>query len=778
MNLNIKKDFREILKMSIRKVLILSVASVCIIVACNKEPNRNNKEFTTWQEYGGGPSASKYVTFKQINKSNVDQLKVAWFYPTNDNKTYQFNPIIVDTVMYVLAKNNSLVALNARTGKEIWIQANLRGITRRGINFWESKDGKDKRLIFAMNNYLEEINATTGKSILSFGKNGLVDLTHGLGRDPKTLSRAQSNTPGEVYKNLIILGTGTGESYMSPPGFIRAYNVLTGKLVWTFHTLPQPGEFGYNTWPKDAYKYIGGVNCWGEMSLDMKRGIVYCPVGSPTYDYYGADRIGKDLFGDCLVALDASTGKLKWYFQFVHHDLWDSDPAAAPQLITVNHDGKRIPAVAQATKQGFLFVFNRVTGKPLWPIKERPVPKSHTPGEQSWPTQPFPTVVPPFSRQGMTPNMVSPYLLTKKEQAYWKKRIDTSQTGLYTPLSTKHATVALPGAVGGSNWGSTASNPKTGVVYVHNNAWPSFYPTLKKVKSTGGNKKHWVSPIAEGKNIFMKNCQACHGANRQGNGSAPSLVDLGDKVTPGDFTQIVGSGRGEMPSFSYLSTTQVRDLYIYLAGAMGSGSGSKLPSGPVVGSGGAPGGLKARHVVRKGGISGPPYPKGVKVPPQRYYFNGWGLGYPYVIRPPWSTIVAYDLNTGKIKWKIPLGTDKSVEEATGKKNTGVPKSQRKGMIVTSTGLLFSTAGDGHVYAYDASTGKTLWKAKLPMGTEGMPSMYEVDGREYLVVTSTSPLTWAADDMKSSGETPRSGVTVNDNKSHAKGGYVVFALPKK
>jgi len=373
--------------------------------------------------------------------------------------------------------------------------------------------------------------------------------------------------------------------------------------------------------------------------------------------------------------------------------------------------------------------------------------------------------------------MVSPYLLTKEERAYWKERIDTSQTGLFTPLSTKHGTVTIPGAVGGANWGNTASNPNNGMVYVYTIAWPSFYPPLKKVGSSGGKgQHHWVNPIVDGKNIFMKNCQACHGANREGNGSAPSLVNLGDKVNPGDFRQIVGSGRGEMPSFSYLNTTQVRDLYIYLAGAMGS-SESKLPSGPVVASGGAPGGLKDRHVVRKGGMVGPPYPKGVKVPPQRYFIQGWGLGEPYVIKPPWSSIIAYNLNTGKIKWRRPIGTDKSVEESAGVKNTGVPKAQHNSMIVTSTGLLFSTAKDGHVYAFDASTGKKLWSAKLPMGTEGMPSMYEIDGREYLVVTSTSPLIWAADDMKSSGETPRSGASVNNDKSHAKGGYVVFALPK-
>jgi quinoprotein glucose dehydrogenase len=362
----------------------------------------------TWREYGGSPDQSKFFAIGQIRPTNVAQLTQAWFYPTGDSVAYQFNPIIVDSVMYVAAKNNSLVALNAKTGKEIWIHADLRAMTRRGVSYWESADRSDRRLLFTTNNYLQAIDAKTGLSIRTFGDSGIVDLREGLGRDPASITRVGPTTPGRIFENLLILGSSTGEEYLASPGHIRAYDVRTGKIAWVFHTIPQPGEFGYDTWPKEAYRYIGGVNAWGEMSVDVARAIIYIPLGSPTYDYYGADRRGANLFGSSLVALDARTGKRIWHFQFVHHDLWDYDPTAAPQLITIHRDGKKVDAVAQATKQGFMFVFDRVTGTPVFPIEERAVAPSDVPGESAWPTQPFPTVLPPFARQTMTSADLTP----------------------------------------------------------------------------------------------------------------------------------------------------------------------------------------------------------------------------------------------------------------------------------------------------------------------------------------------------------------------------------
>ena len=318
--------------------------------------------------------------------------------------------------MYALGRNGSaLIALDATTGKEIWIHDGLTGIITRGINYWQSQDGKDRRLLFSINSYLQAIDARTGKSILSFGKNGIVDLREGLRRAEGTDRRVQSRTPGKVWKNLLIMGSAAGEAWVTPPGDIRAYDTVTGKRVWQFHTVPEPGEFGYDTFPKDAYKYVGGANNWGEMSVDEDRGIVYVPTGSATYDFYGADRHGTNLFANCILALDTRTGKRLWHFQTVHHDLWDLDNVSAPQLVTVRHNGRRVDAVAHAGKTGFMYVFNRVTGEPLWPIEERPVPKSDVPGEQAWPTQPFPTKPPPFAKLTFGIDDVNPWLLSPEQ---------------------------------------------------------------------------------------------------------------------------------------------------------------------------------------------------------------------------------------------------------------------------------------------------------------------------------------------------------------------------
>jgi len=766
--------------------LLVSVSLVCSALLIQQPIDQtgrdvNEDQHKTWRDYGGGPDQSKFVELDDITKQNVNQLKVAWFYSTGDKNVYQFNPLIVGDTMYVLAKDNSLVALNATTGEEIWIHAHLDGIAGRGINYWESKDGKDRRLLFQMNSYLQAIDAKTGKSILSFGENGLVDLREGLDRPTGSIVRAQSNSPGKIFGDLILLGSSPGEKHISAPGHLRAYNAVTGKLAWTFHTIPHPGEYGYDTWPKDAYKYIGGVNTWGEISVDAKRGIAYFPLGSPTYDFYGGDRIGSNLYGNCILALDAQTGKRLWHYQLVHHDLWDYDLSAAPQLITVNHKGKRIDAVAMAAKNGFLFAFDRVTGKPLWPIEERPVPKSDTPGEQSWPTQPFPTVLQPFGRQNMTSADVNPYLLTDQERADWKRRIDAMGKGLYTPLSVKRETVAIPGAVGGASWGSTAANPDKGLVYVRSIDYPSVYSKLQRrdpptLEELAGN-----TPQSEGgQTLYDKNCQVCHGIDRKGK-IGPQLMDLESRFNFDKFQHLVYTGKGEMPAFPQLDEVSMRALFSFLTNQIGNTSTNsptdlkvdKL-SGPVVGSGGAPGGSQLREVSKGDRASsklwtnvyGVPYPSGVTVPITRYFIApGYGLGFPHIISPPWSTITAYDLNTGKIKWAIPLGRDMELSAQGVKENTGLLNSNRNGMIVTSTGLIFCTAKDGKVYALDADTGKELWAGKLPAGTEGLPSLYQSKGKHYLVVPATMPLRWGRMEAPAQLETPAS-----------QRGYVVFSLP--
>jgi quinoprotein glucose dehydrogenase len=728
---------------------------------------------TEWRDYGGTPDQSKYVVLDDITKENVDQLEIAWIYPTSDERAYQFNPIVVDNVMYVLAKNSSLVAIDLVTRKELWIHANLRGITNRGVNYWESKDRKDRRLIFTLEDTLQAIDARTGKSILSFGQNGIVDLRQGLDRDPRTIRRVSSSTPGRIFEDLIILGSSPGEGYFSAPGHIRAYNVVTGKLAWTFHTIPRPGEFGYDTWPKDAWKYVGGANVWGEITLDEKRGIAYFPVSSPTYDYYGADRHGMNLFSDCLLALDARTGKRLWHFQMVHHDLWDYDPTAAPQLITVRKDGKTIDAVAQATKQGFMFVFDRVTGEPVWPIEERPVPKSDVPGEQSWPTQPFSTLE-PTARQVVKPDDLTPYLISDAERAEWRERISKARTGMFTPPALVEAAI-VPGAVGGTNWGNTAANPDAGIVYLLNQDFPSFYKLIPLDDDPNAMMRRFGPPdaasVQRGAGLYKEKCAMCHGEDRAGTPAAPSLLEVGNRIGAPQLRRTIIYGIGRMPPIGHIEEEQIRDIHAFLGGGprmpfrSGPAEALPMPDGPVVASGGAP---REKADADASVPAMQSYPEGVDAPAQRY-FTDYGLGYPYLLAPPWSTIIAYDLNRGVIKWKKPLGQDRDVAREGGS-GTGVPRgAQRQGMIVTSTGIVFSTARDGRFYAFDADNGEVLWSAELPMSTEGLPAVYELDGRHHIVVNATTPLTSGLNSRESGIGSP---------EPLGRGGYVVFSLPKK
>ena len=448
---------------------------------------------------------------------------------------------------------------------------NLQGIAPRGINYWESRDRKDRRLLYQRNHQLEALDALTGKPILTFGKDGAVNLREGFaGRDPATVGRVQSSTPGKIFENLILLGSATGENYMATPGDLRAYDVVTGKEAWRFRTIPHPGEFGYDTWPKDAYKYVGGTNTWGEITVDAARGIAYFPTGSPTYDYYGADRPGANLFGTSLVALDARTGKRLWHFQMVHHDLWDYDNCAAPQLTTIRRDGKTIDVVAQAGKTGFLYVFDRVTGEPIWPIEERPVPKSDIPGEQAWPTQPFPTAPPPFAAQTLSSDDVNPYVLSPAEQDEWRKRIANARNqGLFTPPALID-TIAIPGANGGANWGNTAAHPTNGTVYVQSINVPSIYRlSLEEPGRAGGPGRGGAPPaaVAQGQALYTERCQSCHGPDLRGTGTLPSLVDVTGRLSPDALREVITGGRQAMPPFRDFTNVQMEAVIAFLGSA-------------------------------------------------------------------------------------------------------------------------------------------------------------------------------------------------------------------
>lgn len=733
---------------------MLVATGLFVYVSCNT--GHDSHKHATWSQYGGGPDQSKYFDATQITKENVGQLQQAWIYETEDNIPYMFQPIVVDSIMYVLGKNSSLIALSIVTGNEIWIHTNLQGITRRGMNYWESKDRKDRRLVFTLNNSLQEIDALTGKTIESFGNAGYVDLRVGLDRDPTSIRRMQAMMPGVIFDDKIILGSAPGEAYFSPPGHIRAYNIITGKLEWTFHTVPHPGEFGYETWPKDAYKYVGGVNVWSEMSVDQDRGIVFLPLGSPTYDYYGADRLGSNLFGNSLVALDARTGQRIWHYQTVHHDIWDYDLSSAPQLITVEQEGKRTDAVAVATKHGFVFVFNRETGEPLFPIEEKPFPASDMPGEQAWPTQPI-SSLPSFTAHEVTKETLNPFFPDSIRQK-WLRRLDSTKSGLFVPLSDKYETITMPGAVGGANYGNSASDPKNGILYILTHEYASVYRLNKveppKIDLTENDLKA-VSAF------YAANCQSCHGDKLQGL-SGPSLVNAGQRMFYDEFRNLVQNGQGRMPGIPHVDEQTMSSLFKYMGGVPrsfnfpGRRGENKKVTGPIVDSGGAfipPDAIKAAPLSD--------YPDGVSHPENRYtteYGMEWmGLG-----SPPWSSILAYDLNKGTIKWRKPVGQDSAYVQ--GDPSKGAPAGVlRKGMVITSTGLVFATAKGGKLYAFDADNGKIFWETTLSNEVQGQPAMYTYKGRQYLVVNAC-------------------GNFGPDSYNHAvkpgamKKGYVVFALP--
>jgi quinoprotein glucose dehydrogenase len=453
------------------------------------------RPFNTWTQYLGGADSSQYSSLSQINKSNVKQLAVAWSYPTGDGVQYLFNPLVVDGVMYVQAKNNSLVALDAVTGRELWAHAFQGPVTSRGMNYWESKDRADRRLFTTNGGFLTAIDARTGQTVQSFGDNGRADLRTGLDRDLTNVPPIQTNNPGRIFEDTLIMPLmRSGADYSYVPGDIHAYNVRTGKLLWQFHTVPRPGEFGYDTWPKDFWTRSGGGINWNELTIDEKRGIAYIPTGTGKWDHYGADRVGQNLFANSIIALDARTGKRLWHFQTVHHDLWDYDLPAGPKLLTVKHDGKNVDVVIQPTKHGFLFVLDRVTGQPLWPIEERAVPKSDVPGEQAWPTQPFPTKPPPFARQSLTEKDVSPYM-PEAEQAAWREKIRNARNeGLFTPPSMQ-GTVTIPGVGGGASWGTAAVDPAKGYLYIVSKDAPAIV-TITPPGNSAADQKGKAVPHA------------------------------------------------------------------------------------------------------------------------------------------------------------------------------------------------------------------------------------------------------------------------------------------
>jgi quinoprotein glucose dehydrogenase len=671
-----------------------------------------------WPVYGGDAAGTRYSPLNQIHRGNVAKLEVAWTYDTNDGAgASQTTPLMVEGVVYGITPSHKAVAIDAATGKRIWqFDAGVSGnMPNRGLMYWAETDrqrtGGERRLFLGVRNWVFAIDARTGKGIPSFGVNGRIDLREHLGRPVEGIS-VSLTSPGAIYKDLMILGGRWPESLPSAPGDIRAFDVRTGKLRWSFHTIPHPGEPGNETWPKDAWTYSGSANSWPGMALDLKRGIVYVPTGSAANDFYGADRAGDNLYSDTLLALDANTGKRIWHFQAIKHDIWDRDFPSPPSLVTVKRNGRNIDAVAQTSKQGWLYLFDRVTGAPLFPMEKRKVPASEVPGEVTAETQTFVLKPAPFARQELTESILS---RRTPEVAQWaRQRFAELKSGpQFTPFGLLKETVIMPGFDGGSEYGGSAYDPETNMLYVNANdiAWTSS-----------------LAPNASGpapKTTYLTQCAVCHGDNMQGSPPQfPSLRDLSGR-TPEQLTKIIRQGSGRMPPYPNLKDQEVAALVQFLL------------------SGEAKEGLNPQAETK-----GP-----------KYRFTGYHKfldpdGYP-AVEPPWGTLNAINLNTGEYAWKVPLGEYPELSAqgvpTTGTENYGGP-------VVTAGGLVFigATNFDKKIRAFDKATGKLLWQATLPFSSNATPITYEAGGRQYVVVYASGG--------KDKPKSPTGGV------------YVAFALP--
>jgi quinoprotein glucose dehydrogenase len=676
--------------------------------------NSISPDYSTWATYAGTKEGNRYSSNNQINVHNVANLQEAWTYSTKDKDTdnhseMQCNPIVVDGTLYCTSPRLKLFALDAATGDQKWVFDPAVGDTTakisygisRGVVYWEDERGNDKRIFYGAMSKLYAVNASDGTPVKSFGKNGSIDLRESLDRENIENGSLFVKTPGVIFKDLLIIGMSVSEGAEALPGHVRAFDVRTGKQRWIFHTIPHPGEYGYDTWEdKDAWKKIGAANSWAGMALDQKRGIVYVPTGSAAPDFYGSTRKGPNLFANSIIALDAATGKYIWHYQTTHHDLWDRDLPANPNLVTINHHGKKIDAIAQISKQGYVYLLDRTNGKPVFPIEEKPVPQDALPGEKPWPTQPIPTLPETFSRQKFGPEDVSD-LSPETHKELMERYIQVKNRAQFTPPSKKGGWT-FPDFGGGGEWGGAAVDLETQIMYVNSNEVPSSLIMIDAPKNNANDH----SMRASGQAVYSKYCISCHGAKLKGSSDYPSLLNLNKKYNEQQVKQFIENGRNMMPSFKQIPENEKNALVEFL--------------------------LKSKEINSTVKVA---ETNNLPIDQVPYIMTGYNRfvdkdGYPGN-KPPWGTMNAVNLNSGKLLWKVPLGEYAELIKkgipVTGSRNYGGP-------VVTKGGLVFIAATlDEKIRAFDKNTGKVLWEAKLPAAGYATPATYMIKGKQYVVI---------------------------------------------
>lgn len=681
---------------------LLPIVTIVLLLFTNCQPSEkedsSKNQYVTWSSYLGDPGRSHYSTLSQITPENVKSLRVAWSYEAADWGQMQMNPIVADTILYGVTAAMRVVALHAATGKEIWQFGDSVKVwhsTSRGVSYWEK--GKDKRILYTRGSDLYALNALSGKPIPTFGDNGKVDMRSGMAESAQS-KFVISNTPGTIYKDIIAMPLRLSEGPGAPPGDVMAFNVITGAVEWVFHTIPEADEEGYDSWgdedPRES-PLVGAANNWSGMAVDEEAGIIYVPTGSAAPDFYGGVRKGSNLYANSLVALDGDTGERIWHFQFTHHDIWDRDPPAPPNLLMVQQDGKKIPAVAQVTKQGYVYVFNRMTGEPLFDIEERPVPPSVLEGEETWPTQPFPVKPKPFARQSteLSENSVSPYAENQEEL---RELLRTADKRIYAPPSLE-PTILLPGYDGAAEWGGAGADPEDGILYVNSNEMPRMLQM--------GLAKNDYAGLPLGQGVYNKYCVTCHQADRKGVVASgfPSLIDLQLRKEKDEVSTIVTQGKGMMTGFPQIPKEEMEALLRFLFDE------------------------EVQHSVAEESDQ----KDSIAIPYKHAGYNKFldSNGLP-AIAPPWGTMHAIDLNTGDYIWSIPFGNTPEL----GDEGIGIGTENYGGPIVTENGLLFIGATrDGHFRVFNKHTGELLWEYKLPAAAFATPAMYEVNGKQYIAI---------------------------------------------